>query len=138
MLLGFDPGRDKCGIAVISSPQQILYHEVIAAAEAIPTVVSLAEQYSLETIIMGDRTTAKTWKPQLEKAVPHATIVLVNEHYSTLQARDRYWQMFPPKGLMRLVPKGMRVPPRPIDDIVAMILIERYQQQNQGENTKPY
>lgn len=137
ILLGFDPGRDKCGIAVISPEQKILYHEVIAADAAISTVVTLSQQYAIETIVMGDRTTAKTWKPQLETAVAQATIILVDEHYSSLQARDRYWQLFPPKGLMRLVPKGMRVPPRPIDDIVAMILIERYQQQNHGEPPKP-
>ncbi|HBB34174.1 MAG TPA: resolvase, partial [Cyanobacteria bacterium UBA9273] len=40
--------------------------------------------------------------------------------------RDRYWQMYPPKGLQRLIPKGMRQPPRPVDDIVAILLIERY------------
>jgi len=26
---------------------------------------------------------------------------------------------------MRLIPKGMRLPPRPIDDIVAILLVER-------------
>ncbi|MFN9955932.1 MAG: resolvase, partial [bacterium] len=39
---------------------------------------------------------------------------------------DRYWQMFPPTGLTKLLPKGLRQPPRPIDDIVAILLIERY------------
>ncbi len=52
--------------------------------------------------------------------------MLVDERYSSLEARERYWQMYPPTGLARLIPKGMRVPPRPVDDIVAIILIERY------------
>ncbi|WP_071515837.1 resolvase [Geitlerinema sp. PCC 9228] len=129
LLLGFDPGKDKCGLAIVRLPQQIIYHQVIAAGDAMTTVVSLARAYPLETIVMGDRTTAKSWKSQLETAVPQIPLVLVNEAYSSLQARDRYWQMFPPKGLMRLVPSRMRLPPRPIDDIVAIILIERYQQQ---------
>jgi hypothetical protein len=34
--------------------------------------------------------------------------------------------MYPPKGLTRLIPKSLRVPPRPVDDIVAILLIERY------------
>jgi hypothetical protein len=34
--------------------------------------------------------------------------------------------MYPPQGLTRLIPQGMLTPPRPIDDIVAIILIERY------------
>ncbi|MFM7475950.1 MAG: resolvase, partial [Microcystis aeruginosa] len=44
------------------------------------------------------------------------------------EARDRYWQMFPPKGLQKLIPQGMRLPDRPIDDIVAILLIERHLQ----------
>ncbi|MEM9980093.1 MAG: resolvase, partial [Cyanobacteria bacterium P01_D01_bin.2] len=44
----------------------------------------------------------------------------------SLEARDRYWEMFPPKGLNRILPQSMRSIPRPIDDIVAILLIERY------------
>jgi hypothetical protein len=36
--------------------------------------------------------------------------------------------MFPPKGLQKLIPQGMRLPDRPIDDIVAILLIERHLQ----------
>jgi hypothetical protein len=51
---------------------------------------------------------------------------MVDERYSSLEARDRYWQMYPPKGITSLIPQGFRQPPRPIDDIVAILLIERY------------
>jgi RNase H-fold protein (predicted Holliday junction resolvase) len=76
---------------------------------------------------MGDQTTAKKWKQQLNQELnPALNIVLVDERYTTLEARDRYWQMFPPTGLTKLLPRGLRQPPRPIDDIVAILLIERY------------
>jgi RNase H-fold protein (predicted Holliday junction resolvase) len=76
---------------------------------------------------MGDQTTAKKWKQQLSQELSKLTnIILVDERYSTLEARDRYWQMYPPQGIIKLLPKGMRQPPRAIDDIVAVLLIERY------------
>jgi RNase H-fold protein (predicted Holliday junction resolvase) len=76
---------------------------------------------------MGNQTTAKSWKQKLSSELPASLpIVLVDERYSTLEARDRYWQMYPPKGLARLIPQGLRQPPRPVDDIVAILLIERY------------
>ncbi|TAG61687.1 MAG: resolvase, partial [Oscillatoriales cyanobacterium] len=53
-------------------------------------------------------------------------IVQVDERFSSLEAKDRYWEMYPPTGLSRLIPQGMRTPPRPVDDIVAIVLIERY------------
>jgi RNase H-fold protein (predicted Holliday junction resolvase) len=76
---------------------------------------------------MGNQTTSKTWKQKLLEALPESVkIIQIDERYSTLEARDRYWQMYPPQGLTRLIPQGMLTPPRPIDDIVAIILIERY------------
>ncbi len=52
--------------------------------------------------------------------------MMVDERYSTLEARDRYWKMYPPKGLYHLIPQSLRPIPRPVDDIVAILLIERY------------
>ncbi len=126
-ILGFDPGRDKCGIAVMGADRQLYYHEVIPAAEAIATISRLQQKYAIAVLVMGDQTTSKTWKRQLEQDLPAPPpIMLVDERYSTLEARDRYWQMYPPSGLSRLLPKGMRSLPRPVDDIVAILLIERY------------
>ncbi|MBE9039982.1 pre-16S rRNA-processing nuclease YqgF [Oscillatoriales cyanobacterium LEGE 11467] len=125
--LGFDPGRDKCGVAVRCEAGELLYHEVVPSPEAITVVRSLCGEYQISVLVMGNQTTAKTWRKQLAAALPETMeIVMVDERYSTLEARDRYWQMYPPKGLARLVPQGMRSPPRPIDDIVAILLIERY------------
>ncbi|MFM7278209.1 MAG: resolvase, partial [Microcystis aeruginosa] len=94
---------------------------------AIERLVSLCQQYSIELLVMGNQTTSKSW---LQKIAARITIpiTLVDERNSTLEARDRYWQMFPPKGLQKLIPQGMRLPDRPIDDIVAILLIERHLQ----------
>ncbi|OIP71722.1 MAG: resolvase [Oscillatoriales cyanobacterium CG2_30_40_61] len=127
MILGFDPGREKCGIAVMGNDSQLYYHQVILAADVPKIITSLCQQFTIETVVMGDQTTSKMWKQKLTEILPKSlSIIQVNERYSTLEARDRYWQLYPPKGLTRLIPKGMRTPPRPIDDIVAIILIERY------------
>ena len=126
VLLGFDPGRDKCGLAVMGLDRKLYDHQVVPAAEAIATIQSLCQQFPISSIVMGDQTTAKSWQQQLSQALAAMPIVLVDERYSSLEARDRYWQMYPPQGLSRLLPKGFRQPPRPVDDIVAILLIERY------------
>ena len=67
------------------------------------------------------------WKQSLTKIISEKVpIIKIDERYSSLEARDRYWQMYPPAGIFRIIPLGMRIPPQPIDDIVAIILIERY------------
>ncbi|MBE9225716.1 pre-16S rRNA-processing nuclease YqgF [Phormidium sp. LEGE 05292] len=127
VILGFDPGRQKCGFAVMAVDRKLHYHEVIAAENAIATIQELRQIYPISVLVMGDQTTAKTWKKRLNEELPQPLrIILVDERYSTLEARDRYWQMYPPQGLYKLIPQGMRPLPRPVDDIVAILLIERY------------
>ena len=135
IILGFDPGKDKCGVAIVGSNRQLLYHQVVLTVETIENITSLCQQYHVTQIVMGDRTTSKQWKQKLTTAFPTLPITLIDENYSTLEARDRYWQMYPPNFFTRLIPQGMRQPPRAIDDIVAIILIERYLCLNSGELT---
>lgn len=127
VILGFDPGRQKCGIAIMGLDRTLYYHEVIAAETAIETIQTLRQQFPISLVVMGDQTSAKQWKQKLTEELPQPLrIFLVDERYSTLEARDRYWEMFPPTGLARLMPQSLRSIPRPIDDIVAILLIERY------------
>jgi RNase H-fold protein (predicted Holliday junction resolvase) len=126
MILGFDPGRDKCGVAVMGLDGQVYYHQVVLAENAIATLESLCLQFPIELIVMGDQTTSRSWKERISATLSGVKIVQVDERYSSLEARDRYWEMYPPQGFNRLIPQGMRTPPRPVDDIVAIVLIERY------------
>ncbi|MEY3222815.1 MAG: hypothetical protein RLZZ203_1671 [Cyanobacteriota bacterium] len=127
VILGFDPGRDKCGIGVMGLDRQLLYHEVVLANEAIANIERQLQQFPVSLMVMGDQTTAKQWKQRLHQELNQPiNIILVDERYTTLEARDRYWEMYPPQGITKILPKGMRQPPRPIDDIVAILLIERY------------
>jgi RNase H-fold protein (predicted Holliday junction resolvase) len=125
LIFGFDPGRDKCGVAVVSLDGQVHIHEVVPAEEAIAKIQVWMQQYAIHTLVMGNQTTAKQWQARLTQSLS-IPILLIDERFSTLEARDRYWVMYPPKGLTRLIPQGMRDVPRPIDDIVAIILVERY------------
>jgi RNase H-fold protein (predicted Holliday junction resolvase) len=125
-ILGFDPGKDKCGVAVMDGDRELLYHQVLLTAAVISQINNLVQQYQVDRIVIGDQTTAKQWQQQLITAFPDLPITLVDERYSSLEARDRYWQMYPASFLTKLIPQGMRQPPRPIDDLVAIILIERY------------
>jgi len=126
VVLGFDPGRDKCGLAVVGLDRQVKHQAVVAAATVAAEIAALRRRYPVSLIVMGNQTTAQVWKRNLEALPDAPRIMLVDERYSTLEARDRYWQMYPPQGLGRLVPQSLRTITRPIDDIVAILLVERY------------
>lgn len=134
VILGFDPGRQKCGLAIMGVDRLVHYQAVVPTESAIATIQSLRQRFPISLIVLGDQTTARSWKQQLTQAWPDPpSIILVDERYSSLEARDRYWQMYPPQGLSRLLPQSLRSIPRPIDDIVAILLIERYLTKLVGE-----
>ncbi|MEM0981679.1 MAG: resolvase [Cyanobacteria bacterium P01_H01_bin.58] len=104
-----------------------LYHRAVVEANSVmDTVEQLRQQYPISLIVMGDQTSAGEWQTQLAAIPQPIRVVLVDERYSSLEARDRYWEMNPPQGWQRLLPSGLRQPQAPIDDIVAILLIERY------------
>ena len=126
MYFGFDPGKDKCGIAIVTLEGDPIRHEVIASDTVIATLQSWMQTHSIKSLILGDQTGSKQWRSRIIEALPNIQIITIDERFSSQQARDRYWKMYPAQGLQKLVPLGMRTPPRPIDDIVAIILVERY------------
>ncbi|WP_416667632.1 pre-16S rRNA-processing nuclease YqgF [Egbenema bharatensis] len=127
VILGFDPGRQKCGLAVMGLDRKLLYHQVIPAQDTIDTIQTLRQQFPVSLLVMGNQTSSGEWKQKLTEESPDPLrVILVDERYSTLEARDRYWKMFPPAGIARLIPQPLRTITRPIDDIVAILLIERY------------
>ncbi|MEE3718604.1 Holliday junction resolvase RuvX [Tumidithrix elongata RA019] len=126
MLLGFDPGKSKCGLAVMGLDRKLHFQAVVKSESAIAQVQTLLGEYSISLMVIGDQTASKQWKADLSSKFPDLRIISVDERYSSEEARKRYWEIYPAQGLLKLLPKGMRSPPRSIDDIVAIILIERY------------
>jgi len=133
IIIAIDPGREKCGIAVVHRNKGVVSQQVIQTAELTNVVQELITAHHISRIVLGDRTSSREAKQTLERintADRPLTITLVDEHQSTDQARLRYWQVNPPQGYRRLIPVTMQVPPGPIDDYVAVILAERYFRQD--------
>ncbi|MDJ0554254.1 MAG: pre-16S rRNA-processing nuclease YqgF [Microcoleaceae cyanobacterium MO_207.B10] len=127
MILGFDPGRDKCGVALMDENKQLYYHKIVKSSEVETKITELFQNNHIDLVVIGDQTTSNIWQGNLTKIISSTVpIISIDERYSSLEARDRYWQIYPAQGFFRLIPQGMRIPPRPVDDIVAIILIERY------------
>lgn len=130
LVIAIDPGRDKCGVAVVHRTRGVLGREVTKTSEAVQRAAQLLDSYDLSIIVLGNSTSSRHLKRQLEgiQTAPgkQIEIALVNEYRSTDEARIRYWSENPPRGIKRLIPLSMQVPPVPVDDYAAVILAERY------------
>ena len=88
MIIGFDPGRDKCGIAVRNEQGQFPYHQVVKSEEVIATLQFLCQQFPITLLVMGNQTTSKQWKKQLEGILsPSVSIEMVDENLRNTSTR---------------------------------------------------
>ena len=122
-VLAIDPGRDKCGIAVLSPQGDILLHEIVPTGALETRVSELAAEYA-PRIIMGDGTTSAATKARIEAQV--GAVTLVDEYRTTEEGRRLYWAENPPSGWRRLMPRGLLTPTVPVDDFAAVALARRF------------
>ena len=54
------------------------------------------------------------------------SLQVVDERHTTERARQRYFVDHPPRGLWRLVPLGLQLPPVAVDDYAAVVMAEDY------------
>jgi RNase H-fold protein (predicted Holliday junction resolvase) len=125
MLLGVDPGTRKCGYAVIDridAPPLAL--GIVPLDEFAGRLTTLRTTFPIDMVAIGHGTNAGTVSAVVgEAGLPFA---LVDERETTLRARARFFADHPPRGWRRIVPRGMLLPDRPIDDYAALLIAERY------------
>ena len=99
MILGFDPGLQKCGLAIMGVDRVLQYQQVVPVTQVMTTIDQLRQRFPIVAIVLGDQTGSRQWQEHLRQLTDPPRIMLVDERYSSLAARDRYWQMYPPRGL---------------------------------------
>lgn len=125
-LLAIDPGREKCGVAVVTYAREVLAREIIALDALHMRVAHYIGRYGIVIIVVGDRTGAREVRELLRRGGFQQEVAFVDEDRSSEMGRQRYLTDHPGKGWRRLLPRGLRSPDRPFDDYVAVILAERY------------
>jgi len=124
--ISIDPGIRKCGLLLADIQSGKVIEAGIASINKFSDIVSLWNQnHQVIKIIVGDGTNCKYIENQL-KLNNFININYVNESGSTLRARFRYWEIWPPNCFIRWIPKEIIFPPKNLDAIVALILLEDF------------
>ena len=121
-LAGVDPGRSKCGLVLVDTESlQVLGGAVVICEQVLDRLSDWQVAGGLDGIVLGDGTGSAAWLPKLQSLAP---VQQVNEYGTTLRARRRYWELWPPRGWQRLIPRGLLIPPEELDAIAALVMVE--------------
>lgn len=124
--IGVDPGRTKCGLAVVDETGERRALAVVPTAQLSAALAEQARLGAIAGICVGDATTSDDVVSLCEAALPGVPIAVVDERHTTLDARRRYYEDHPPRGLARLIPRGLLVPKEPLDGYAALLIVERF------------
>lgn len=130
--LGIDPGREKTGFAFVDMEGNLLLSGIIPTLERENLfsdltryviegdISSLPEcvMSKLKFIAIGDGTSSREFSDWLKSIAP-CEVLTVDEKNTTLEARGLYWRIHRPGFWARLLPEGIRVPGRVLDDLAA-------------------
>ena len=126
MILGVDPGRSKTGLALVTGTGELVKTQVALMTDFAEELQVFLADVAIDTIVLGNGTTSQAMTDTLKRLLPGLAINVVEESYSTEEARKLYWQLHPPKGLRKLLPTSMQVPPENLDGLAAVVLVKRY------------
>ncbi len=121
-IIAIDPGNQKCGLLLADIDQKlVLDGRVVDKSAVIALIMIWKSKGDLEGILLGNGTTSNYWLGMLEDIAP---VQIVEERGTTLRARHRYWELWPPQLLCRWLPRGLMVPPNHLDAVAALVLLE--------------
>ena len=137
MKCAVDPGKFKAGFALAENDGTLIFSAVIPSEKHAEFVAALeqgrAEWFSaylregklpkkleFDELLTGSGTTCKELLKQMEGRIKTK---IADEYGTTLEGRKLYWKLHPPKGIWKLVPTTLRVPPRDVDDLAAWAII---------------
>lgn len=130
LYLGIDPGRSKTGLALVDGAGKIVKLHIAESQNIDNEIVEFIKNSCPVHIVLGNGTNSRNIGESVKMVLPDVLVAVVEEAHSTEEARTLYWQENPPKGLKKLIPLGMLVPPVPLDAYAAVILVRRFLEDN--------
>lgn len=130
LYLGIDPGRSKTGLALVDGAGKIVKLHIAESQNIDNEIVEFIKSSCPVHVVLGNGTNSRNIGESVKRVLPDVMVAVVEEAHSTEEARALYWQENPPKGLKKLIPLGMLVPPVPLDAYAAVILVRRFLEDN--------
>jgi len=126
MLMGIDPGRHKCGIAILTKEGQEVFKDIVETTNLSKRIEEFLNEYSIENVIVGNGTYADKVFNILDLLMDKKMIKFIEEENTTYLAEQKYLKENPPLGLQFLNKIIKFKPQKPLDDYVAVLLVKKY------------
>ena len=123
--ISIDPGKYKCGLVLADLNEKKVYEAIILQSELLEDYVrNLNNNEDISKIIIGNGTTSIKIRKKLDFFKKE--IIYFEEKNTTFRAKERYFELFPNRGLKLLIPREFFILNKNLDAISALIILEDY------------
>ena len=124
-VISIDPGKSKCGLVLAEIIEKKIYEAIVLESELLEDYIKNLNNFEdISKIIIGNGTTSKETQDNLNFFKKE--IITFEEKNTTFRAKERYFELFPIKGLKSLIPREIFILNKNLDAISALIILEDY------------
>ena len=123
--ISIDPGKCKCGLIFADfQSKRVLDAIVIESKYLVQNIKTFTGKDKNIKVLIGNGTTSNKHVKTLSFLENNLTIV--EEKNTTYRSRQRYFEIFPVKGIKRFLPRDIFLQNINLDAISALIILEDY------------
>lgn len=123
--VSIDPGKCKCGVIFADfKSKRVLQAIVIESRYLVQNIKTFIQQDKNIKVLIGNGTTSNQHVKSLSSLEINLTIV--EEKNTTFRSRQRYFEIFPIKGMKRFLPRDIFLQNINLDAVSALVILEDY------------
>ena len=120
-----DPGKCKCGLIFADfKSKRVMKAIVLESGYLVQNIKTFMGKDKNIKVLIGNGTTSKQHVKSLSFLENNLTIV--EEKNTTYRSRQRYFEIFPIKGIKRFLPRDVFLRNINLDAISALVILEDY------------
>jgi len=126
-VISIDPGKSKCGIILADITEKKVYEALVIRSHHLLNYVKKESKKNNQLkVIIGNGTSSKNFLKSLNRLV--SDVIIAGEKNSTYRAKERYFDIFPLKGIKAILPREIFIINKNLDALAALIILEDFYQ----------
>ena len=124
-VIAIDPGISKCGLTTADLKEKKVYEAIVIKSNLLLEYVR--NKYQKENnlqFLIGNGTSSKNHIKDLNDLLPN--LLIAEEKNSTFRAKQRYFEIFPLRGMQFFLPREIFILNKNLDALAALIIMEDY------------
>ena len=124
-VIAIDPGISKCGLTIADLKEKKVYEALVIKSNLL--LKFLKKNYQNEKnleFLIGNGTSSKNYVKELRYLFPK--LIIAEEKNSTYRAKQRYFEIFPLRGIKCFLPREIFILNKNLDALAALIIMEDF------------